>query len=168
MDEGVFIGIGSNLGDRLAFCQRAILELGQVATLRHISSLYETEPVDAPLHAPPQAWFYNAVVEVATSRSPRQMLTHCQEIEQACGRERTIPKGPRTLDLDILFWGSAILNEADLIVPHPEAHRRSFVLMPLAEIAPTFRHPLLSETMEFLLSRQAPCVGPKIERWMSV
>ncbi len=160
MHEGVLIGIGSNVGDRLAFCQRAVLQLGQVATLRHISSLYETDPVDAP----PQARFYNAVVEVAASLSPRQMLTHCREIEHACGRTRTVPKGPRTLDLDILFWGSEILNETDLIVPHPEAHRRSFVLIPLAEIAPTFRHPLLLETVESLLLRAGPCASRKISQ----
>ncbi len=156
-NTGVFIGIGSNLGDRLSRCQSAVLQLRKVTTVCHTSSLYETEPMENTQ----QGWFYNAVVEVATALSPRQMLMHCREIEKGCGRERTTPKGPRTLDLDILFWGQEIIQEADLMVPHPAAHQRRFVLIPLLEIAPEFIHPQFQAPLKTLLDRLSTQMGVK-------
>ena len=151
MDEAgpVFISIGSNLGDRRAHCQSAVQQLQRIVTLRRVSSLYETEPVEGP----PQEWFYNAVVEVATPFTPRQMLMHCQQIEHARGRTRVVLKGPRTLDLDLLFWGHDMIQETDLWVPHPSAHCRGFVLIPLLEIAPDFVHPTLKARPQTLLDR---------------
>ncbi|VAX29908.1 2-amino-4-hydroxy-6-hydroxymethyldihydropteridinepyrophosphokinase [hydrothermal vent metagenome] len=149
-----FIGIGSNIGNRLQFCQKAVAALQQHPEihLKKISSLYETAPVDFL----EQDYFYNAVVSIKTSLSPEQLLGACQEIEVRSGKKIVISKGPRTLDLDLLFYGQVILNTPDLILPHPEITRRLFVLIPLAEIAPDCMHPVKSCSMRTLLSAFQP------------
>lgn len=145
MTEGIFIGLGSNLGDRRLNLQRAA-ELLQVEILKN-SSLYETEPVGYLQ----QPWFLNSVIWVQTELSPVDLLRRCQKVEKKLGRKRDIPKGPRTLDLDILFFNQVILNIPDLILPHPAIPERRFVLEPLNEIAPDFIHPVLLKTVSELL-----------------
>lgn len=146
-----FIGIGSNVGDRIALCREAVHRLRKIpgVQIKKISSLYETEPMEYL----DQEWFYNAVVEVESALPPKRLLKAGQEIEAALGKQVAIPKGPRTIDLDLLFYGREILREPGFIVPHPAAATRPFVLIPLAEIAPGYIHPLLHQTVEALLDR---------------
>ena len=130
---GVFIGLGSNLGDRARHIHDALRELAQVGDVCVVacSSLHETEPVGGPAGQPR---FLNAVAELATELEPRALLVRLLEIEQRHGRQRTVPNGPRTLDLDLLLYGQRIVDEPDLHVPHPRMWQRSFVLEPLAEV----------------------------------
>lgn len=156
----VYIALGSNIGDRAAMLTQSIeaLNAAGVRVLRQ-SSFYVSEPVDAP----PQAWFLNAVVEAETSLMPLQLLRTLMRIEHDSGRRRTIPRGPRTLDLDILFYGSSVIHAKDLEVPHPRLGGRKFVLVPLAEIAPGLRHPASHKTISQLLA-ETPDTS-HIHRW---
>lgn len=156
----VYIALGSNLGDRAAMLARAEQALGEagVRVLRR-SSLYTTEPVDAP----PQPWFLNSVVEAETSLTPVQLLHVLAGIERQLGRRRTTPRGPRTLDLDILLYGSSVINTPELQVPHPGIPDRRFVLVPLAELAPGLRHPVLHKSIAELLANTTD--QGKIRRW---
>jgi 2-amino-4-hydroxy-6-hydroxymethyldihydropteridine diphosphokinase len=128
------IGLGSNVGDRLQFLQRAVMRLGQTSGVHisAVSSVYESEPV-GPVA---QAWFLNAVVAVGTTLSPVTLLQHTQAIERALGRETTSHWGPRTIDLDILLYGDMQIRSTALTVPHAELCRRAFVMIPLLELAP--------------------------------
>src|SRR5579864_3124392 len=112
------------------------------------SSFYITEPVDAP----GQSWFLNAVVEAETSLLPVQLLHALLKIERDLGRRRITPHGPRTIDLDILFYSSSVIRSRDLEVPHPRLTERRFVLVPLAHLAPEFRHPVLHKSVTQLLA----------------
>ena len=145
-----YIGIGSNQGDRGAFCREAVDRIGTKSTVRikKVSSLYETEPMEYL----DQDWFYNAVIEIETSLSPLPLLRHCQKIENALGKKIAIPKGPRTIDLDLLFYDQKVMSRPGLTLPHPAAAMRPFVLMPLSEIAPDFVHPVLRQTASRLLA----------------
>lgn len=148
----VYIALGSNLGDRAATLARAIEAMNSAGIrVTKQSSLYLTEPVDAP----GQAHFLNAVVEAETSLMPMQLLHALMKIEQELGRRRIAPNGPRTIDLDILFYGSSVIRGPELQVPHPRLTGRRFVLVPLAEIAPEFRHPVLRKSVPELLSETA-------------
>ena len=130
-----YIGVGSNMGDRLKYCQQAILKLVSSAiTVTKVSSLYETDPVDYTQ----QDKFYNAVIQIKTTCDPYALLRHLQQIERELGKNITIPKGPRTIDLDILFYQDRTINDSDLVIPHPSALKRLFVIIPMAEIAPDF------------------------------
>jgi 2-amino-4-hydroxy-6-hydroxymethyldihydropteridine diphosphokinase len=111
-----------------------------------VSSFYETEPVGGP----PQPMYLNAVAEIECSLSARELLRHLQRIENELGRKREGKDFPRTIDLDILFFGNQVIDEPDLKVPHPRLHERSFVLDPLNEIAPEVVHPVLRVTVETL------------------
>jgi 2-amino-4-hydroxy-6-hydroxymethyldihydropteridine diphosphokinase len=146
-----FIGIGSNIGDLLAFCREAVRRLGSTPGIRlkKISSLYETAPVDYL----EQSRFYNAVVAVETTLSPDALLKSCQEIERRLGKKILIPKGPRTIDLDLLFYDGQIIDEPGLQIPHPALSDRTFVLVPLDEIAPDFIHPALHTSVSEILRR---------------
>lgn len=145
-----YIGLGSNQGDRLAFLRKAIGKLRtEEIRVRKVSSLYETEPMEFEA----QDWFYNAVIEIETTLSPRALLAYCQTIERGLGKKTEIPKGPRTIDLDLLFYGETILEEPGLTLPHRAAAARPFVLIPLVEIAPELVHPLLRQTARELLDR---------------
>ena len=124
-----FLGLGSNLGDREALLRRAIEQLPDVVA---VSPLYETDPVGGP----EQGAFLNLVVELDTERSPRQLLQLCQELEADAQRIRIERWGPRTLDVDVLLVGDLIVDEPDLVVPHPRLWERRFVLAPLADLAP--------------------------------
>jgi 2-amino-4-hydroxy-6-hydroxymethyldihydropteridine diphosphokinase len=156
----VYIAMGSNVGDRAAMLARAVEEMNR-AGLRVLreSSLYATQPVGGP----PQAWFLNAVVEAETGWMPLRVLHTLQKIERAMGRRRTVLRGPRTLDLDILFYGSSVIRSRELEVPHPRLPLRRFVLAPLAELAPTLSHPLLHRTIGELLAESTD--SSQVRRW---
>jgi 2-amino-4-hydroxy-6-hydroxymethyldihydropteridine diphosphokinase len=148
-----FLALGSNIGDREANLRDAVtrLESHEIHLLRR-SSLYET----APQELLDQPWFLNAVVQVETSLFPMQLLARVREIERQMGRRRVTPKGPRNIDIDILFYGRTVIATAELEVPHPRIAQRRFVLEPLAEIAPEFRHPQTGKTANEMLAALEP------------
>jgi len=148
----VFIGIGSNDGDRLENISQAAWQLGSVPGIRvsQMATIYDTEPVGGP----PQPEFLNTVVELETTLSPQQLLDTVKGVERKMGRLPSGPRwGPRVIDLDILLYDECVLKEPNLIIPHPRMHERRFVLEPLAQLVPEFRHPLLGHTMAELLAR---------------
>lgn len=145
----VFIGIGSNLDDKEENIKKAIELIMEKCEILKISSLYETEPVGYKR----QDWFLNCAICTETELKPMELLDFLQSIEKKLGRVRTIKNGPRTIDLDILFYGDKIINEDMLIIPHPRLHERLFVLEPLKELSPNFVHPLLNRSIEELRSR---------------
>ena len=146
----IYLGLGSNLGDRAENLRRAreLLAAAGVAILRE-SSVYETEPQDLA-HQP---WFLNQVVEAETALFPMQLLSRVLRIERDLGRRRVIAKGPRTVDIDILLYHRFVIDTPTLIVPHPRMLDRGFVLAPMAELAPALRHPVTRQTMRELLGR---------------
>jgi 2-amino-4-hydroxy-6-hydroxymethyldihydropteridine diphosphokinase len=148
----VYIALGSNLGDRRANLNDAIerLKAPDLRVLR-ASSIYETEPRDLP----DQPWFLNQVIEIETDLFPMQLLTRLQKIERAMGRQRTVAKGPRIIDLDILQFSDAQIHTSRLEIPHPRMTERRFVLEPLAELAPDLRHPKTKATVREMLARVA-------------
>jgi len=129
-----FLGLGSNVGRRLEYLQDAVRLLAAAAGIEVIRSsrVYETEPVGGPA----QPDFLNAVIEIETSLSPRELLAVCQHVEQSLHRVRQVRWGPRTIDVDILTFGEETVDEPDLQVPHPRMHERGFVLAPLLELDP--------------------------------
>jgi len=145
------IGIGSNLGDSAQTVRRAILSLGEIPGCRLVaaSELYLTEPVG--YFDQPQ--FINAAALVETELEPLELLDALQAIEKESGRKREIPKGPRTLDLDLLLYEDIEYNSPELRLPHPEMHKRRFVLEPLAAIAPELVHPLSGLSVSRMLEK---------------
>ena len=145
----IYLSLGSNLGDRAANLQCAIEALPEagVRVLRR-SSLYETEPVDFL----DQPWFLNCVVEGETALPPEQLLFALQGIECEMGSRKLVARGPRIMDLDILFYGQAVIHSAEMEIPHPRLAERRFVLVPFAELAPALRHPVLQATIADLLA----------------
>jgi 2-amino-4-hydroxy-6-hydroxymethyldihydropteridine diphosphokinase len=143
-----YLSLGSNLGDRAAHLAGAMqrLEAAGVRILRR-SSVYETEPQDRR----DQPWFLNMVIEVETDLPPLELLAEIQRIEKDMGRERGVSKGPRTIDVDILLYGDAVLETKELEIPHPCLAQRRFVLEPLAELAPEMLHPVIRKTVRELL-----------------
>jgi len=155
MKKLVYIGLGSNLGDRRANLEAAMARMAELGTVVARSSLYETEPVEmAPSHSGAPQWFLNAALVLETELMPKQLLGRLLEIERTLGRKRSrdsqAPKTPRTIDLDILLFGSAVVEAPGLVIPHPAMHLRRFVLEPLAEIAPEVRHPIFKRTVREL------------------
>jgi 2-amino-4-hydroxy-6-hydroxymethyldihydropteridine diphosphokinase len=146
-----YIGIGSNLGDALQNCKDAIFSLSRISGIKvaGVSSFYKSEPVGIET----QDWFINAVVEIKTTFSAHKLLQELQSIENFMGRTRDIKGGPRIIDLDLLFYGQAVISEADLTIPHPEIHKRRFVLEPLNEIASFFIHPAFGVSVRGLKDR---------------
>ena len=150
--EAVYLGLGSNLGDKAGQCLRALKEVA-ASTHNHIkavSSLYKTEPIGYR----DQDWFINCVAEVSTTLPPHPLQGFLQGIEKLMGRKRTIKMGPRIIDLDILFYGTEVIDEEGLIIPHPHLHERRFVLVPLAELAPDLLHPVFQKTVKDLLNQR--------------
>jgi len=153
-----FLSLGSNLGDREALLNEALnrLETEGVHVVRR-SSIHETEPQDYL----DQPRFLNMAIEVETDLTPRELLAAIQKIETEMGRQRTIPKGPRTIDIDILFYANQIISMAGLEIPHPRLTERHFVLDPLQEIAPDLRHPVTGKTVrELRAALQPPAPSP--------
>lgn len=134
-----FLGLGSNLGDRLAYLQDAVELLHARPGVRvdAVSSVYETAPVGGPEQDP----FLNIAVRAVTRSSPRRLLAACQAVEQVLGRVRTERWGPRTLDVDILLYEQRVIATRRLVIPHPRMHERAFVLVPLLEVAPGWTLP---------------------------
>jgi 2-amino-4-hydroxy-6-hydroxymethyldihydropteridine diphosphokinase len=146
-----YIGIGSNLGDRRANAVEAMKRIGELPTTRVVraSSLYESEPLgDA------KTWFVNSVIEVETDLTSDVFLKRAKAIEEAMGRKRVKGKrwGSRIIDLDILLWNQEVVQKKSLKIPHPEMHKRRFVLLPLAELAPHVIHPQLGSSVSALLA----------------
>ncbi|MDF0665320.1 MAG: 2-amino-4-hydroxy-6-hydroxymethyldihydropteridine diphosphokinase [Nitrospira sp.] len=153
MPETVFIGFGSNVDDRIDFCDRAVtlLSLLPHSRLKGVSLLYETEPVHDGTN-PGEDWFLNGVVQLETNITPRSLLTILQEVERSLGRDDDNRSGPRTIDLDILFYGERVIKEPGLTVPHPRLYQRRFVLMPMNELDPLWVHPTLKQSVAQLLT----------------
>ncbi len=149
MPHTAFIAIGSNMESPAANCRRAMDRLGDSPgmTLLARSSLYRSEPFGKT----DQDWFVNAVVRIDTSLSPEELLMACLSIEQEMGRSRSEKWGPRIIDLDILFYDDLILKLEGLEIPHPGIPERSFVLVPMNEIAPDCIHPQLKKPVRTLL-----------------
>jgi 2-amino-4-hydroxy-6-hydroxymethyldihydropteridine diphosphokinase len=149
MATTVSLSLGSNLGDRPDNLCRAIEEMrASGIVVLQVSSFYETEPVDLP----DQPWFVNCAVQVRTNLPALELLHVLQAIEQRLGRVRTIPRGPRMIDIDILFHGGLVIDTPELTIPHPRLESRRFVLEPLAEIAPELRHPATGRSIAEMLA----------------
>jgi 2-amino-4-hydroxy-6-hydroxymethyldihydropteridine diphosphokinase len=156
-DEIAFLGLGSNVGDRLAYLQRAVdlLDADERVRVDEVSTVYETEPVNGPEQEP----FLNLAVRVRTRRSPRRLLRLCHEVEAALGRIRPgVRWGPRTIDVDILLWHGRVVVTRSLEVPHPRLAERAFALVPLVEVAPGSTLPD-GTSLATLLARLAPIEG---------
>ena len=151
MFETVFIGLGSNIGDRKSHLLNAIelLKENSDIEITQVSTLIETKAVSVL----PQPDFLNGVVSIKTLLTPAELLTLTQTIEKKCGRSAKGNYEPRTIDLDILFYGDQIICQEELMIPHPMAHERDFVLIPLNELSPEFIHPVLQESIHTLYNR---------------
>jgi len=149
MENVAFIGIGSNLGDKIRNCKSAVEGLAKLRGSRVLvsSSLYKTEPVGYR----EQDWFVNCVVKIGTAWGPHALFRHLKEIEKILGRQKTFMWGPRVIDLDLLLYNTDRYSDRDLQIPHPRLHERAFVLVPLCEIAPAVIHPALGKTARKLL-----------------
>jgi 2-amino-4-hydroxy-6-hydroxymethyldihydropteridine diphosphokinase len=159
----VYVGLGSNLGDRDAHLSAALHALREMASVvvHAVSPIFETDPVGPP----PQGPYLNAVVQLTTSLTPRELLDALLTIESREGRTRSgLRDAPRTLDLDLLLFGERTLDEPGLIVPHPRLAERGFVLEPLCELAPRLLHPTIGETIGALAERVR---DPGAVRWYS-
>ena len=146
-----FIGIGSNVGDKIRNCKRAIVEITQHEqnSLIAQSSLYKTEPIGYTQ----QDWFINCVIEIETSLTAYELLHILENIELAMGRKRSFKWGPRIIDLDILLFNEETIRSEELTVPHPELEKRAFVLAPLCEIAGDYMHPVLKKSISQLMAQ---------------
>ena len=143
-----YLSLGSNLGDRVANLQEAVRCLESYGKVTAKSSFYETEPMEFT----EQPWFLNCAVAFETKMGPHQLLETVLSIEKTMGRQRLVPKGPRLIDIDILFFDDHVESSAALTVPHPALHQRRFVLGPLAEIAPNVKHPILKQSVKEMLN----------------
>jgi 2-amino-4-hydroxy-6-hydroxymethyldihydropteridine diphosphokinase len=164
-----FIGIGSNMEDPAARCRDAVRRLGSVPGIRLLrsSSLYRTEPVGLL----DQPWFINAVAEIRTGLRPQALFAALKGIEREMGRIEGLRWGPRVMDLDLLLYGQEVFAEEGLVIPHPEMHRRRFVLEPLCELASYEIHPAFGVSARGLLDRLRDpaiverCEAGKADEW---
>ncbi len=144
----VYLSLGSNLGDRMGYLEKALEFLGQRLIVTRISPVYDT----APQGNKDQPRFLNLTCEVRTRLSPEQVLALAKVIEMKLGRPRGTSNLPRPIDIDILFYDNQVINTADLVIPHPRLTERAFVLVPLARIAPDFVHPVSGKAVKDLLA----------------
>ena len=158
----VFIGLGSNLGDRMFYLHQALVEIAnsRQISIKKYSSVYETEPVGKK----EQPQFLNMVAELESTLLPQDLLQRLKEIENTLGRTHTEHWGAREIDLDILYYGSEVLNDEKLQLPHPEIINRRFVLVPMNELAGEFLDPMQRLSMKELLRR---CSDTKTVRKIS-
>jgi 2-amino-4-hydroxy-6-hydroxymethyldihydropteridine diphosphokinase len=160
----IYLGLGSNLGDREGMLRAALRALESPRLhIRRLSPLYETEPMDVP----GQHWFLNQVAEAETDLFPLQLLHRTTKIEAQLGRRRLLPKGPRTIDIDVLLFGNCIVTTPTLEIPHPRFRVRRFVLAPLADLAPDLRDPVTRKTVRELLGELQGQVVRKISENIS-
>jgi 2-amino-4-hydroxy-6-hydroxymethyldihydropteridine diphosphokinase len=158
MQETAYLSLGSNLGDREGHLRDAISRLGAEGRVAAVSSFYETEPVEVTS----QPWFLNCAMALETTKTPEVLMASILRIEQGMGRLREQKKGPRTIDIDILLFGNAVIATPKLTVPHPAMQERRFVLAPLAEIRPQALHPQFNKTVLELL--EALPAGQQVRR----
>ena len=153
----VLLGLGSNLGSRREFIERAVRLIDEIegVELKNLSSLIETEPVGGP----PQGRYLNGAAELETALEPRDLLSRLQEVETELGRVRKVLNGPRNIDLDILLFGDLVVEVGNLVLPHPRMCERAFVLEPLNEIAPGRVHPVKRKSVEELLGELRSAVA---------
>jgi len=150
-----YLGLGSNLGNRMAFLRSGrdtLVDQSGIVLIR-AAGVYETKAVGGPPESP---LFLNTALQIETSLDPPQLLATCMAVEDEFGRSRPVRWSPRTLDIDILFYADQVICEESLTIPHPRLQERAFVLAPLREIAPDLRHPLLEQTITALA---AGCAG---------
>lgn len=147
-----YLSLGSNLGDRLRNLERAIrLLASRDVIVKRRSSIYETEPRDLA----DQPWFLNMVVEAETRLFPHRLLWYVRRVENQMGRRRIVPKGPRTIDIDIVLFGHTVIESQELALPHPRMQERRFVLEPLSELAAGLRHPVTNLSVREMLAEVA-------------
>lgn len=158
MHKIVYLSLGSNLGDRAANLRLALEKLSELGTVQAVSAFYETEPVGLSS----QPWFLNCAAKLDTEKMPRQLISGILNLEQAMGRQRKQKNGPRIIDIDILLFGTSVIDTHSLTVPHPRLHERRFVLEPLTEIAPEVRHPVFKRSIREL--REALPPGQTVRR----
>jgi 2-amino-4-hydroxy-6-hydroxymethyldihydropteridine diphosphokinase len=158
MEQIAYLSLGSNLGSREQNLRGAIRRISALGRVDAVSSFYETEPVEFT----DQPWFLNCVMALETTAEPVQLIHELLRIEQEMGRQRVLKKGPRSIDIDILLFGDAVVNTPELTIPHPEMARRRFVLEPLAEIAPELLHPISQKTVMQLLAELPP--GQRVQK----
>jgi 2-amino-4-hydroxy-6-hydroxymethyldihydropteridine diphosphokinase len=148
MKKKLVLSLGSNLGNRYAYLQQAIVAINEAFdTVSLVAQFYETPPWGDTS----QSRFINTAVLLETTLSPERCIALLQKIEITLGRTKTRKWGPRSIDIDILFYENEILLHEDLVIPHPHLQNRAFVLAPLSDLIPTYRHPLLEKTMTELL-----------------
>lgn len=150
--NGIYVSLGSNLGERRRYLELALAEIKKVADIEKVSSLYESEPWGYER----QGNFYNAVIELEVDLEPFKLLSFLKGIEIKLGRKKSKKWGPRVIDLDILLYGIMVLNLPKLKIPHPELKNRAFVLIPLLELNPELTHPLENKKLsEYLLNLES-------------
>jgi 2-amino-4-hydroxy-6-hydroxymethyldihydropteridine diphosphokinase len=159
MAHRVYLGLGSNLGERADNIAMAISHLREKVAVDVVSSIYETEPVGYA----EQPRFLNVVCVGITDLSPKALLAFVKDIEAQMGRKATFRYGPRPIDIDILFYDSLILESPALTIPHPRLHERAFVLVPLLELASQLRHPVLGKTIAEMATEVEGKEG--VRRW---
>ena len=158
----IYLGIGTNIGNRESNLRKALDSLAQRMTLGKISSIYETEPAGYR----EQPWFLNLVCCGDTEISPFEFLSFAKGIETQMGRKRSFRDAPRVIDIDILFYDERVIQSDELIVPHPRIAERGFVLVPLVEIAPFLKHPENNKTMKDMLSELPDSL--QVRKWENV
>jgi 2-amino-4-hydroxy-6-hydroxymethyldihydropteridine diphosphokinase len=154
----VLLSLGSNLGEPARLLVRALQELTNELEITSLSGLYQSQPVGYAA----QPDFLNMVCLTQAGQTPKEVLHRVQEIEENLGRTRSLANAPRTIDIDILAYGNLVLDTSELVLPHPRLHQRAFVLVPLAEIAREWRHPVFGKTAAELLGAAGPL--ERIER----